>query len=357
MQARKLTIRDVAKKAGVSISTVSLVINDRPNVSGEIRTKVQSVITELRFHARRSARGLASQRSGNIGFILTDDHFSVAEPFYTRIFLGTELEARKHNYYVLLTTVSATVRGTDDLPRFLLEHNVDGVIIAGKIGSSWIDAIRNRNLPVLLIDFDLPRHHVSTVSTDNRAGARLGVEHLLKLGHTKIGFVGGDIGHPSIEERYESYRETMSSAGLTPHNDWISTEEPDTRTENGYSAAQKMFARSEIRPTALFAANDAMAIGCIHFCRESGVSVPGSLALVGFDNVEAGYHIEPRLTTINVHREEMGGIAVRRLVEMIRDKSEVVTKATTPVELIVRESCGAHTAVNNPYLPSRAQQS
>jgi LacI family transcriptional regulator len=276
-----------------------------------------------------------------MGFILTEDHFSIAEPFYTRIFLGTELEARKHNYYVLLTTVNTTVRSTNDLPRFLLEHNVDGVIIAGKIGASWIEAIRERDLPVLLVDYDLPRLNVSTVSTDNRGGARLGVEHLLKLGHTRIGFVGGDFAHPSIAERHRSYIDTLAAAGITPAPNWISMDEDDTRTENGFAGAKKILSNSDGRPTAIFAANDAMAIGCIQYCREAGHSVPSDVAIVGFDNIEAGYHVEPRLTTVNVHREEMGSIAVRRLAEMIEENGDVVTKAITPVELIVRESCGS----------------
>ncbi|HEX9614557.1 MAG TPA: LacI family DNA-binding transcriptional regulator, partial [Bacteroidota bacterium] len=131
------TIKDVARKAGLSLSTVSLVLNEKENVSVETRTKVLKIINELDYHPRRSARGLASKLTGNIGFILTDDHFTQAEPFYTKIFLGTEFEARKHNYYVLLTTVGRTVKESAEVPRFLLEQNVDGVVIAGRIGVSW----------------------------------------------------------------------------------------------------------------------------------------------------------------------------------------------------------------------------
>jgi LacI family transcriptional regulator len=337
---RKSTIRDVAEKAGMSLSTVSLVINNKENVSEETRRKVNEIISELGYHPQRSARGLASRSSGNIGFILTDDHFSVAEPFYTRIFLGAEFEARKHNYYILLTTVGQTIKATKDLPRFLLEHNVDGVIIAGKISASWIDYVRERNLPVLLIDYDLPKHRISTVTMDNSGGAQMVVEHLLKLGHSKIGFIGGDIKHPSIAERYRAYRSTLEGLGVEILLPWVSINEPGTRIENGYRAAKQILTAVGTRPSAIFAANDAMALGCIKYCREVGISIPGSLAVVGFDNVESGLHVQPRLTTVNVHREEMGGIAVRRLVEMIRDGSDVVNCTTTPVELIIRESCG-----------------
>ena len=340
MPSRRPTIRDVARESGLSVSTVSLVLNEKSNVAKETRRKVQKIISELNYHPQRSARGLASKSSGNIGFILTDDHFNVAEPFYTRVFLGTELEARKYNYYVLLTTVAPTVRATKEMPRFLLEHNVDGVIIAGKIGTPWIEYLHERNLPIVLVDYEIPRHRLSTVTMDNRDGSRLVVEHLLGLGHTKIGFIGGDLEHPSISERYHAYCDTLQSHGIEIHSSWKCTDEPDTRVENGYRSAKRLLHAVPKRPTAVFAANDAMALGFMKYCKEVGLSVPESIAIVGFDNIEAGLVVEPRLTTINVHREEMGAMAVRRLVEMMRDKTEAMVTTTTPVELVIRESSG-----------------
>lgn len=337
---RKPTIRDVAKKAGMSLSTVSLVINDKDNVSKETRRRVNEIISELGYHPQRSARGLASQSSGNIGFILTDDHFSHAEPFYTRIFLGAEFEARKHNYYILLTTVAQTIKATKDLPRFLLEHNVDGVVIAGKISASWIDFIAERNIPLLLIDYDLPRYNLSSVGIDNRTGAKLAVEHLRRGGHSKIGFIAGDIHHPSINQRYTAYQETLHGMGIEPSSTWVDIAEPNTRMVDGYEAGKKIFSQNSDRPTAIFAANDAMALGCMKYLKETGLKIPNNVAIVGFDNIEAGLPVEPRLTTVNVHREEMGCVAIRRMAEMIKDKTDVVTKTVTPVELVVRESCG-----------------
>lgn len=338
--SKKPTIKDVAKKAGLSLSTVSLVINNKSHVSKEKRDKVKKIISELNFHPQRSGRSLASQHSGNIGFILTEDHFSKSEPFYTRIFLGSEFEARQCNYYVLLTTVGFTVKETKDVPRFLLESNVDGVIIAGKIGSSWIDYIRQRNLPLLLIDFEKTGKGVSTVLIDNIAGAKLAVEHLAHGGHADIGFIGGDLEHPSIAERYAGYRKTMTSLGFQLNDNIISITEPDTQLVNGYRAAKRIFQNKSKAPTAVFAANDAMAVGCIRYLKEIGKNVPGDVSIVGFDNVEIGFLSEPRLTTINVHREEIGSIAVKRMVEMIKVKSELKSRTVTNVELVVRESCG-----------------
>jgi LacI family transcriptional regulator len=332
------TIRDVAKKAGLSISTISLVLNNKGYVSDIKKQKILRIIKELDYHPQRSARGLASQLSGNIGFILTEDHFSQSEPFYTRIFLGTEFEARKHNYYIILTTVGKNVKETSEIPRFLLEHNVDGVIIAGKIGSSWIEYISSRHIPFLLVDYVAPR--VSNITIDNRAGAELVVQHFLKGGHKKVGFIGGDIRHPSIHERFTQYQNVLLAAGITPSEQWYHIDQPNTTSSDGYEAAKKIFSGNDNKPTAIFAANDAMAIGCMQYLKENGLRIPKDIAIAGFDNIEAGLHVEPRLTTVNVHREEMGSLAVRRIVEMVKEKSGIVTKTITPVELVVRDSCG-----------------
>jgi len=336
--ARKPTIRDVAKKAGLSLSTVSLVLNKKGYVSEQTKQRVLGIIKELNYHPQPSARGLASNLSGNIGFILTDEHFSQTEPFYTRIFLGSELEARKHNYYILLTTVGKSMKQSEAIPRFLFDNNVDGIIIAGKVGLSWIDYIKKRNIPLLLIDFVAP--NVSSVTIDNTAGARLVMDHLLKGGHKKIGFVSGDVKHPSLQERYQQYRSSLLDAGILPDKRWENIARENTTMVDGFEAARGIFSHRDNRPTAIFAANDAMGIGCMRYLAENGIKVPADVAVVGFDNVEASLHSDPPLTTVNVHREEMGSLAVRRMVEMIRDKSAVVTTTVTPVELVLRESCG-----------------
>lgn len=333
------TIKDVARKAGLSLSTVSLVLNRRNNVSEETRNKVLKVIEELNYHPHRGAKGLASKLSGNIGFILTEDHFTQAEPFYTKIFLGTELEARKHDYYVLLTTVAHTVKESSEIPRFLLEQNVDGVIIAGRIGFSWIEYVLRQKLPIVLIDYDVDRYNLSSVIMDNKQGSRLVVEHLHRGGHTKIGFVGGDMKHPSIAARYAAYCDAMKLLNLPINEAWIQIEEQDTGIPNGYTAMKKILQRPD-RPTAIFAVNDAMAIGCIQCLKESRLKVPDDVAVVGFDNVEAGLYVEPRLTTVNVHREQLGQLALQRMVEIIKESRAAVTKTLVPVELVVRDSCG-----------------
>jgi len=339
VSVKRPTIKDVARQSGFSLSTVSLAINERGYVSPETRSRILKVVEELSYHPTRSARGLASKTSGNIGFILTEDHFSAAEPFYTKIFLGTEFEARSRHYYILLTTVSDQyVSGTT--PRFLLERNVDGVIVAGKVDPKFIEEIEKFGIPIVLVDFALKRKRFPSVLIDNRGGARLAMQHLLELGHREIGFIGGDIQHPSIAERFQGYREMLEEHGIALKQEFISIDEDEPRVGAGASATESVLRRG-VRPTAIMAANDAMAIGCMQYLRQSGIRVPDEVAVVGFDDIDTCAVTEPRLTTVRVFKEEMGKLAVQRIVEMITSKTQTVVTTQVPVELVVRDSTRA----------------
>lgn len=340
MQKKRPTINDVARLSGLSLSTVSLVINKRGYVSRETRDKVQKVISDLSYHPTRSARGLASKTSGNLGFILSDYHFSQAEPFYTKVFLGTEFEARNHNYYILLTTVGKTFNKNNDVPRFLLERNVDGVIIAGKVTGKLIDYIDALGIPIVLVDYESKKRRHSTVVMDNRAGARLAVQHLLELGHRSVAFVAGDIDHPSIAERFAGFQDAFRERGKRPDDMLISVDQPALWGDDGAEAIEKILRRGG-HPTAVFAANDAMAIGCAKSLRARGMRIPDDIAVVGFDDIEMSSHFEPPLTTVRVFKEEMGKLAVLRLVEMIKSKSRAVVTTHVPVELVIRGSTGS----------------
>lgn len=332
------TIKDVARRANVSLSTVSLVLNNKGKVSPKTREKVERVIRELGYYPTSSARGLALRKSGNIGFILSYDHFTQTEPFYTKIFLGAEFEAQNHNYYILLTTVRKEYNPSNSIPRFLQERNVDGVLIAGQVNTKLIEYIDSLSIPIVMIDFTLKSHKHSTVLMNNYQGAQLAVEHLLKLQHRKIGYIGGDLAHPSINERFQGYRYALQQAGIIPDEAWISVSQEDTKIHNGYNAVKDMLHSTKSMPTALIVANDAMAIGCLQFLQESNIRVPDEIALIGFDNVEKSYSVQPSLTTIDVNKYAMGEIAVRTLVECIPKECHQVTHIRIPVSLIVRES-------------------
>jgi len=336
------TIKDVAQRAKVSLSTVSLVVNNKGYVSPETREKVERVIQELGYHPTSSARGLALRKSGNIGFMLTHDHFTQYEPFYTKIFLGAEFEIQKHNYYILLATIPKQFNPSNATPRFLLEKNVDGVIIAGHVDNKLVEYIESMGFPLVLIDYKIPNRQYSTILMNNYKGAEQSVKHLLSIGHNKIGFIGGDIKHPSIKQRFMGYAETLYTAGIQYENDWVVKDEPDTKERNGFDAARKLLQKNKNKPTALFVANDAMALGVMDYCKKNNLSIPDELAIIGFDNIEASYHVNPKLTTVDVNKEEMGKIGVQTLLNSIKEGNGIVRNIHTSVELIIRESCGSN---------------
>lgn len=332
-----VTIKDVAKKAHVSPATVSLVIHKHKRISAETRTKVLKAIKELNYHPSRSARGLVSRQSGNIGFILRDDHFSRIEPFYTKIFLGTEFQARGDEYYILLTTVSASFKKADPLPRFVLERNVDGVILAGKVPQNLIDELKNHNLPLVFVDYYPPNGNYPVVMIDNIAGGIQATNHLIQCGHRRIAFIGGDIEHPSINERLQGYKMALEKARIEYDPVLTVLDEKLPERPNGYSAAQKLFQKSS-DVTAIFTCNDAMATGVLQYLKEKRLQVPHDVALIGFDDVESDLMLDPPLSTMRVPKEEMGIQALKLMVETLKIKPSNPKKILVPVQLIERGS-------------------
>ncbi len=331
------TIKDVAKRAKVSISTVSLVINNNPRISESTRQRVLKAIRDLNYYPRRAARGLVSHKTGNIGFILTEDHFSRHEPFYTRIFLGTEFEARELEYYILLTTVHPDFKPTSRLPRFILERNVDGVIFAGKVPDPLIQLIEARGIPVVFVDYHPPQGSYPAVLIDNVSGGILATQHLIDCGRRRIGFLGGDFEHPSIYDRYQGYRQALER-NLIPFKDQlVVTDEPYPDRVSGYQAMGKLLAKAP-DVDAIFACNDAMALGALQYLKEKHRNVPEEISIMGFDDVEADLTVDPRLSTIRVNKEELGIQAIRLMIEILNSNRKLPRKILVPVELIERES-------------------
>lgn len=342
-RGKRSTIKDVAAEAEVSISTVSLVMNDKGNVSPDTRERVLATAQRLGYVPTQAARHLVAQKTGNVGFVLREDHFTRSEPFYTRIFLGTEFEARLQNLYVLLTTVPKQYVPGEHTPRFLRERNVDGLLVAGKVDAAFLDEAKQLDVPLVLVDYEdagLP-----AVVIDNQNGARAAVEHLLKRGHRRVAFIGADMGHPSLIARLEGYRLAVASSGLGFDPSLMITAGEDEPTfHTGLALADRLLA-CDPPPTAVFCVNDALALGVLERVRQRGLDVPGQLAVVGFDDVPGAAAAMPPLSTVRVFKEQMGELALRSLVDLIEtsppkpthyERSSHTIKVTT--ELVVRAS-------------------
>lgn len=340
---KKVTIKDVAKHAKASMSTVSMVVNNKGYVSEEKRRQILKSIKELGYVPTASARNLASNKTNNIGFILRESHFTLSEPFYTRIFLGAEFESKKHNYYVLLATVPDVYEKEKDTPRLLRERNVDGIIIAGKVDPRLIEEVEDSGIPFVLVDYQYKSHPY--ISVDNRNASIEAVRYLQQKGHKRISFFGADQHHPSIAERLEGYQLAMLKEGLTDTSNLVYLDEEESPTlQTGYHLASRMFKEKEL-PTAVYCANDAMALGLIKYAEQNGINIPGDLAVVGFDDVDGAKFSSPKLTTIRVYKEQFGELAMRHLTDMLDGSWEANNKfergnhlLTVPSELVVRES-------------------
>lgn len=336
----KPTIKDVAKRAGVSIATVSLVIHNHDRISAETKKKVLKAIKDLNYHPSKSARNLVSQKTGNIGFILTDDHFLRTEPFYTKIFLGTEFEARLRAYYILLTTIKSDYNKETAMPRFILDRSVDGIIIAGKVPDDFVDRLSEYNIPFIFVDYLTAANNRPVVLIDNVQGGIIATNHLINCGHKNIAFIGGDIKHPSISDRLSGYKQVLEKNNIKINQKLIHTASPYPNRQYGYDAAKELFSNNKYI-TAVFACNDAMAIGVMQYLKEAGYKIPADISVIGFDDVEADLLNDPPLTTIRVPKIELGTEAMRLIDEVVQKKTSLSKKIIVPVELIERESTKA----------------
>src|SRR4030065_1096814 len=331
-----ITIKDVAKKAGVSIATVSFVTNNSKHISTETKNRVLKSIKALNYHPSKSARNLVSKKTGFIGFILTDDHFLRTEPFYTRIFLGTEFVARSEGYYILLTSISPDFNEKDILPRFILNKSVDGIIIAGKIPHNLIERISSYKLPTVFVDYIPPTNSYPLVLIDNIQGGLLATNHLINLGHKNIAFISGDIDHPSFSDRLNGYRQALEYAKIPIKNNLIFTNTNYHGRQAGFILAKKIFTGNK-EVTAVFAGNDAMAIGVMHYLNKKGYKVPEDVSVIGFDDIEADLLLDPSLSTIRVPKIELGVEALKLLVNTLKNKKSLPKKILVPVELMIRK--------------------
>jgi LacI family transcriptional regulator len=334
------TIKDIAQKAGVSISTVSLVLNQKGYVASETRSRVMQVIKRLNYKPLHPARKLATQRTGNIGYIIWEGHFSEVEMFYSQVFLGMEYAARKNDYYLLLTTVKEEFDPKNDLPRFLQCRDVDGVALAGRVPLSLIQYLDTQSLPFVLIDYEIQGKNYSCIKIDNYNGAYKAVDELIRAGRHHIGFVGGSYFHPSVKERFRGYKEALEVHGLI--NDsyldiYSYCENVETSRSIGEKGALKLM-QSNPDLDAIFCCNDTTALGVISSILQNGKQIPADIAVVGFDDIPPAEFNSPKLTTLHVPKLEIGKQAYQLLLDLINNPHMAPQTRTISVDLITRES-------------------
>jgi DNA-binding LacI/PurR family transcriptional regulator len=307
-----------------------------PYVSEHAAARIDEAIVALDFRVNPLARGLVTNRTGSLAVVIP----SITNPFYPDLVAAIDSEASKRGYDLLLVSTGGDAAREAALVDDLRRKRVDGILFASvRVDSAVLNSLVERGEKVVMVSRHVEGVAADFVVPDNYAGAVMAAEHLVRLGHRAIGYLGGPQSVVAFRERLRGYRDTMARHGLPIAPRWeIITE---SGTESGFRGAMHLFHLDE-RPTALFAGSDAMALGVLEAAQASSWRIPEDLAIVGFDNITFSRVAAVPLSTIDGRTAELGRIAVQLLVDRIEGNgSGNIQQITLPPSLIVRRSCGS----------------
>ncbi len=341
---------DIARLAGVSRSTVSRVINNYSNVPEKTRAKVMRVIEENHYEPNTSARVLAGKGMNTIGlFVVSTAEKQNPNRIYQNSYFAPFVETivdtvNRLGYYVLIHTVYSE----DDflkVKQAFLQKRIDGGIIVGtERNDGMVRAIAKLALPFVLIDYDiaellehrLDKDYAAVVNSKDYEGAAMAVRYLIELGHKRIGFISGRLNTQSGRERHQAFLDTMREHGLEVPGEFVMNGE--FIRQKAYDEVKRLLAESR-RPTAIFSANDTMALGAMDACRELQLRIPDDISIAGFDDIPVASQLLPALTTVRLPIYEMSQAAAEHIVDMCEQGSSSFSTMSFPTRLMIRDTC------------------
>lgn len=325
------TIKDVARLAGVSKSTVSRVLSDSGKYSQEAKEKVLRAAKELNYTSNAIARAMVTKQTGNIGFLIHHKHEAVlSHPFYSPLLSAVVETATIYNHGILVFTDRDVQKCINNFQ----EQRVDGVILASHITRDTLEHLNSANIPVVLVNHSVDDQNTSYVMNDDYGGAYEAVYYLLKQGHRRIGLICD----PDEHQRFKAYKEALKNYGIAFDESLIFL--TDSKVEQGKQGV-RYFLKQRRLPSAIFATNDMTAIEVIKELKANGYRVPNDVGVVGFDDIEFASLYEPALTTVKVDKALIGELAVRQLLRQINrvpNEDNTIEDITLPASLVVRES-------------------
>jgi len=333
----RVSIKDIAKAAGVSHSTVSRALSDSPLVSDETKARIQRLAQEMGYSPNILARSLVTRQTYTVGVVVT----TIADPFVAEVVQGIEATAHDHGYTVILCNSGAVPEREIAAVEMLRSKRVDGVIVtSSRVGALYLEHLERIGAPIVLINNhnEESGRYTFTVTVDNRHGGYLATKHLIELGHRRIAYVTAPADHSSDLDRKSGYRQALTQSGIEPDPTLII---PGNGRADGGERALKAIMELDDLPTAVFCYNDMTAIGLIHAARQAGLSVPRDLAVVGFDDILFARYFHPPLTTIAQPKVEMGRLAMKMALSLMNveeGEEEELSNIVVQGELIVRAS-------------------
>jgi LacI family transcriptional regulator len=332
-----VTIKDVASLAGVSPMTVSRVINGSDRVSPDTQRRVERAISELGYIPSRLARGLSARKTGTLAVIVPD----VSNPFFTLIVRAAEDVARRSTYRVILCDTRADLAVERDVIEELIAHRVEGIVIAPVSDRSkpHLARLARFGVPFVLIDRTVAGIECDAVVGESLGGAQRLVEHLIGLGHRRIGLIVETDEVSTARQRRRGYEAALTAAGIALEPALVEVQAPDP--DGGFAGMSRLLASDE-PPSAVFAVNNLVALGAIEAVREAGLEVPDDVALVCFDDIEFASRLYPFLTAMEQPAETFGTLGTQLLLERIQGRGPARDHVVVlPGQLTVRRSCGA----------------
>jgi LacI family transcriptional regulator len=341
-----IDIRELARRSGVSVATVSRALNDRADVSATTRERVLRLARELGYTPNQQARTLVRRRSDMVGLIWDTGYESETgknrHPFLQDLLVGLKRAASDANYHLMLLSIAREDGGVDSYVRAARQHNLEGVIMmAVDEHHPTITALVAAGVPCVALDLPIQGPRATHVTSDNRTGAATAVTHLRGLGHERIATITGPLNLMPAAERLAGYRYALAKLKLPFRPEYVVS--GDFFLASGYAGMHQLLALDQ-PPTAVFAAGDEMAIGAMHAIEDAGRRVPEDVALVGFDDIEPAALVRPALTTIAQDKLAFGEAAVNALLHTIGSDPErgfVPAPRIVPTRLVVRTSCGS----------------
>jgi DNA-binding LacI/PurR family transcriptional regulator len=326
-----VSIKDIARVARVSHSTVSRALQNTGAVNPETAERIRHIAGSMGYRPNVVGRSLATRRTKTLGIVVT----TVADPFVAEVIAGVEDVAQRDGYAVYLANSNADPEREISAVRSFGERRVDGVLVmASRVGSMYMPLLHELHVPIVLIDNQHPGEFAYSISIDDRAGARLAVGHLVKLGHGRIAYIGDRYGLQSEEDRLRGYIDELQGASLNVNSELITF--GDGKPEGGQRAMKSLLALRE-PPTAVFCYNDMTAMGALRCLHAEKYRVPQMMSVAGFDDLSMSSFLEPPLTTVRQPKADMGRRAARMVLELLKG-NESESRVRVPGTLVVRNS-------------------